>query len=461
MDLKSMLVVDDEAGIRETLRVLFSRQGFSVDLASGVKDAEQKISSHFYDVVVSDLSMPDGSGIQVLEAARKRDDSTQVVLITAYAATDQAVQAMRLGAYDYVQKPFQNDALRVTIEKALEKRWILNENRRLRAQVGQIAQSRQIVGKSPTMMRVMQLIAKVAPTKSNVLITGESGTGKEVIAHAIHTQSTRANGPFIVVNCGALPEALMESELFGHEKGAFSGAISQQEGLVRASSKGTLFLDEIGELSLPLQVKLLRVLQEHKVRPVGGQHELPVDARVIAATNRDLESEMRDGKFRQDLFYRLNVIRIHLSPLRERREDIHLLAAHLLQKHAREQAKALDFSAAALRWLLSYDYPGNVRELENIVERAVTLSAGNSIEIEDLPDSAGPIDPSTILSLPMSADFDLDKYLHDVERRFILQALEETQGNRTAAARRLGMTFRSFRYRLAKLGLESDPELPE
>ncbi len=454
-----MLVCDDEAGLRETLKILFTRSGFDVETAEGVRDALARMGqSRPFDLVVTDLSMPDGSGMQVLEAARAADASTQVIMITAYATTDQAVQAMRQGAYDYLQKPFDNDALRATADKAMEKRHLLRDNRELRAQVQHAYGTGELIGKSPAMARIRELVSKVGPVKSNVLITGESGTGKEVVARALHGQSQGATDAFIVVNCGALPEALMESELFGHEKGAFSGAVSRQEGLVRASDGGTLFLDEVGELPLPLQVKLLRVLQERRVRPVGGSKELPVNLRVVAATNRDLEAEVQAGQFRQDLFYRLNVIRIAVPALRARREDIPVLATHLLTKHCGAQGKDLEFSQQAMRWLLNYEFPGNVRELENLIERAVTLANGRCIEEADMPDrhteQGSLAGASGTVSLVPDAGFDLDAHLAQVEKQHLLNALTHADGNRTAAAKLLGMTFRSFRYRLAKWGFD-------
>lgn len=462
MSFARLLVCDDEAGLRETLAILFRRADFYVDVVPGTKQALIAIDeAEPYDVIITDLSMPDGSGMEVLEHARAKNDSTQIVMITAYATTEQAVAAMRLGAYDYIQKPFKNEELRATIDKALEKRWIVAENKALRAKVQQSFQTGDIVGKSEAIQRIRSLVLRIAPSKSSVFITGESGTGKEIIARALHQQSDRDKDPFIVVNCGALPETLMESELFGHEKGAFTGATTRKEGLVRAAHKGTLFLDEIGELPLVLQVKLLRVLQERKVRPVGSEHEHEVDIRVVAATNREIEQEVSEGRFRQDLFYRLNVLRVHLPPLRKRPEDIPLLAEHFLRKHSLEQGKRLVFSPEALRWIASQPYYGNVRELENIVERAVTLAYGSEVTREDLPEPRAPsLPPPSIDDLP-DVGFDLDAYLGDFERRILLKAIHESAGNRTMAAKKLGMTLRSFRYRLQKYGIDEGVETPQ
>jgi len=451
-----ILVCDDEAGLRETLRVLFERAGYEVEVTPNVRSALDRVAkADPYDVIVTDLLMPDGSGMQVLDAARERDESTQIVMITAYATTEQAVEAMRKGAYDYVQKPFRNVELRATVEKALEKRSIVDENRVLRAEVQAGFRHGELIGKSDAMRAVARMIERIADAPTSVLVTGESGTGKEMVARALHHRSARAPASFVAVNCGALPESLMESELFGHVKGAFTGATANKEGLIRAAHGGTLFLDEIGELPPSLQVKLLRVLQDRKVRPVGGEDETEVDVRIVAATNQDVEQAVKDGRLRQDLFYRLNVIRIHIPPLRERAEDIPVLAEHFLKKHAAIQSKRLAFSPEARRWIASQPYPGNVRELENAVERAATLAIGDTVTLDDLPhgtsDSTPAPAPSTIRLGPDG--FDLDAYLGEIEKRALLEALERSGGVRKRAAELLKMTFRSFRYRLAKYGL--------
>jgi two-component system response regulator PilR (NtrC family) len=366
---------------------------------------------------------------------------------------------MRLGAYDYVQKPFKNTELLAQIDKALEKSSIVYENRALRAQVKGAFRLGDLIGKGARMRAVMDLVRRVASGRASVLITGESGTGKEVVARALHETGERASQPFVTVNCGALPESLMESELFGHERGAFTGASSKKDGLIRAAHGGTLLLDEVGELPTPLQVKLLRVLQERKVRPVGGEQEIEVDVRVIAATNRDVEQAVRDGSFRQDLFYRLNVIRIQLPPLRERVEDIPMLAAHFLQKHSAFEDKRLSFSSDALAWIVQQPYPGNVRELENVVERAVALATPPYVVRSDLlvgmGDEAAPSAAKVLEVLPGDG-VDLDVYLGELEKGLLLQALERTGGNRTNAAKLLRMSLRSLRYRLAKYGLGDD-----
>jgi two-component system response regulator PilR (NtrC family) len=461
-----VLVTDDEASLREMLGVLLRRAGYQVDLAPDVAAALEKIgAADPYDAVITDLALPDGTGMDVLSAARARDISTQVMVITAFGSTDLAVQAMRLGAYDFVQKPFRNHELLALLEKALEKRGLVDENRILRAKVAEQIKPAAggLVGRSAAMARVMDLVKRVASARTSVLITGESGTGKEMVARALHDLGDRTSRPFVVVNCGALPEALMESELFGHEKGAFTGATARSEGLFRAGEGGTLFLDEIGELAPALQVKLLRALQERKVRPVGSQRELDVDVRVVAATNRELEKDVEAGRFRSDLFYRLNVIRIHLPPLRERPEDVPALAEHFLRKHAALQGKKVRFSPVALRWIASHDYPGNVRELENVIERAVTLTIGDEVGLEDLPQERSKSGPAPALPpSELGPGFDIDRWLGTLEKEVLLRALEQTKGNQTAAAKLLGTTFRSLRYRLRKYGLaEADPSAPD
>ncbi|MBX3250825.1 MAG: sigma-54-dependent Fis family transcriptional regulator [Myxococcales bacterium] len=456
-----ILVSDDEPGLREMLRVLLRRRGYDVTLVDGVRAALAHLGADPpYDAVVTDLRMPDGSGLEVLEAAREKSESTQVIVITAFAATDRAVEAMRLGAYDFLEKPFKNDVLLATLEKALEKHDIVRENRALRDHL--TGKDSGLIGVSDVMQELRRLIARAADAPTSVLITGESGTGKELVARALHTQSSRRERAFVTINCGALPEQLMESELFGHEKGAFTGAAAKKDGLFRAAEGGTLFLDEVGELPLPLQVKLLRALQERKVRPVGSEREHPVDVRVVAATNRDLEAEVREGRFREDLYYRLNVIRMTLPPLRDRPEDVRPLAEHLLHKHATFQRRSLRLGDEALRWLAAQPFPGNVRELENLVERAVALAPGPEIDVEDLAGRRPPPTPGTGLPRPLDGPlpdpFDLDAHLAEIEKRILLQALEQRGGVRKHAAKLLGMTFRSFRYRLAKYGLGGDEE---
>jgi len=447
------------------LEILFRRQGHEVVTAAGTRIALEAIAQapQPFPVVLTDLAMPDGSGLDVLAAAKSRAQSTEVVLITAHSSIENAIAAMRSGAYDFVTKPFDSAELAALVAKALEKHFLVSENQRLRAQLPR-RDDAKLIGRSQAMRGVMELAARIAQAKTTVLITGESGTGKERVARAIHTESERASKPFLVVNCGALPEALMESELFGHEKGAFTGATARHTGLFREANGGTLLLDEVGELPLSLQVKLLRVLQEKRVRPVGSSHEVPVDVRVLAATNRNVEAAVAAGSFRQDLYYRLNVIRIELPPLRERREDLAPLAERFVRRFATEMGKdVIGFGPDALRAIEGYSFPGNVRELENIIERAVALAGSRVIGLGDLPREVSGVAASatpSLLSLPEEG-VKLDDILSEVERRLLVQALERTGGMRTAAAKLLGVTFRSLRYRLDKYGLDAGEELGE
>ncbi|WP_437604110.1 sigma-54 dependent transcriptional regulator [Sorangium sp. So ce590] len=459
-----VLVVDDEPGLRQVLTIAFRRQGYEVVLAPGAHAALEAIRQNPqpFPLILTDLVMPDGSGIEVLTAAKARSGATEVIVMTAYSTVESALDAMRHGAYDFVTKPFSPAELTALAAKALEKSSIVAENQRLRAQLERLdLPSREPLGTSAAMQRISELIGKIAPTRTTVLITGESGTGKERVARAIHDQSDRAAKPFLVVNCGALPEALMESELFGHEKGSFTGAGARALGLFREADGGTLLLDEIGELPASLQVKLLRVLQERKVRPVGAAAELAVDVRLLAATNRDVEAEVREGRFRQDLYYRLNVIRIELPPLRERPEDISRLAERFLRRFAAELGKDVrGLTTDAVRALDAYSFPGNVRELENMMERAVALAGGPSIGLGDLPSAVAGLSasPAPLLAQLPAGGCMLDEVLGEVERRLILQALEHTGGVRKAAAKLLGVSFRSLRYRLAKHALAADGE---
>jgi two-component system response regulator PilR (NtrC family) len=375
--------------------------------------------------------------------------------MTAHGGVETAIEAMKRGAYDFVTKPFATTELRALVQKALEKRAIVAENERLRAQLGR-EQGREILGPSDGMRRILDLIQRIASARTTVLVTGESGTGKERIARAIHEASDRHDKPFLVINCGAIPEQLMEAELFGHERGAFTGAVATRRGIFREAEGGTVLLDEIGELPAALQVKLLRVLQERKVRAVGASTEVSIDVRVLAATNRNVEDEVRSGKFRQDLYYRLNVIRIEVPPLRERREDVRPLAEHFLARCAAEMNKDVRvFAPDAVRALEAYVFPGNVRELENIVERAVALATGQTLGLGDLPrEVSGAASQPTpaLVGLPVEG-CNIDDVLGEVERRLLLQALERSGGVRTHAAKLLGVTFRSLRYRLQKHAL--------
>jgi two-component system response regulator PilR (NtrC family) len=456
-----LLVVEDEPGLRQMLEILFHREGYTVVSAPGYRAAVEAITQHPqpFPLVLTDLAMPDGSGLDVVAVAKGRSAATEVILLTAHSSVENAIQAMRSGAYDFVAKPFKPAELAALVAKALEKSALVSENLRLKARFSAQEEARELLGKSEAMRRVLDVIERVASTRATVLITGESGTGKERVARAIHQRSERAAAPFLVVNCGALPENLMESELFGHEKGAFTGAHSRRQGLFRDANGGTVLLDEIGELPQSLQVKLLRTLQERSVRPVGASEEVAVDVRVLAATNRDVEADVAAGRFRQDLYYRLNVIRLNLPPLRERREDIPLLAERFLVRFAREMGKDVaGFTPDALRAIERHAYPGNVRELENAIERAVALAGARVIGSGDLPEQvSGRLGAPEEHLLTLGADgCDLDAVLNEAERRLLIAALERTGGVRKAAAKVLGVTFRSLRYRLQKHGLGGD-----
>jgi two-component system response regulator PilR (NtrC family) len=453
--LGRILVVDDERSMQEFLEIFLRQEGYEVELAGDVASAVDRIAHGDFDLVISDMQMPGGSGLDVLRAALESSPDTLVVMITAFATTESAIAAMREGAHDYITKPFKLDEIRVVIEKALEKKTLARENRRLRSELRLRDRDRAMLGQSASMRRVFDLVAQVAETRASVLISGESGTGKEMVARAIHAAGERSARGFIALNCAAIPENLLESELFGHVKGAFTGAVSNKDGLFEVADGGTLFLDEIGELTLPLQVKLLRVLQDKTIRRVGGTSDRRVDVRLIAATNRELAREVAEGRFRDDLYYRINVIEIALPPLRERREDIPLLAEHFARKCAADLGRgAVEIAPAVLEKLAAYDYPGNVRELENILERAVALTRGGRIDLDSLPPSVlQPAARASARRLPEQGA-DLERLVSDYERGLLLEALERSGGVKKRAAQLLGVSFRSFRYRLEKLGLD-------
>jgi two-component system response regulator PilR (NtrC family) len=452
-----VLVVDDEQSMREFLAICLRRAGHTVSIADSGTAAMNELAAAPVDVVVTDLRMPgELDGLGLLRGIRSAGFDAEVILVTAFATADTAIAAMKEGAYDYLTKPFKVDEINAVIGRAMEKRALVAENIALRDQVAGRVRMAQLLGRSKAMQTVFELIGKIASARTSVLITGESGTGKELVARALHTEGSRAGGAFVAVNCGAIPDELMESELFGHVKGAFTGAVADRIGLFREAQGGTLFLDEIGELSLGLQVKLLRALQEKKVKPVGGTGEVEVDVRVVAATNRELEAEVARGAFRQDLYYRLNVIELRLPPLRQRREDVPLLVDHFLRRFARDQGKALSaLTPAAMKRLEAYEFPGNVRELENIIERAVALASGPQIDESDLPAlrTAGPKPAAPAGDIPDDG-IDLDRLVADYERAWVVKALDKAGGVRKKAAHLLGITFRSMRYRLDKLGLD-------
>ncbi len=448
-----IIVVDDEPGMREFLEIMLQKDNYLVSTASDGAEAIQRIENDLFDLAVVDVQMPVMNGIEVLKKINEKCPETTVIMITAFASHETAIEAMKLGAYDYITKPFKIDEIKLVIRKALDKKRLERENSRLKKELETKYGFGNIIGRSPAIVKIFELIKRVSELKVNVLITGESGTGKELVARAIHYSGTRHEGPFVPVNCGAIPETLMESELFGYRRGAFTGAVRDKRGLFEEASGGTIFLDEIADLPVHLQVKLLRVIEEKIIRPLGSTDTTPIDVRVIAATNKKLEEEVSKGKFREDLFYRLNVIKMILPPLRERKEDISPLAIHFIGKYAREMEKDIrGISPKALEILENYHYPGNVRELENIIARCVALEPFNVIRQETLPQLVSGKDYLD-LETSFSSNAGLDTLLGNVEKKMIEKALRSTGGNKTEAAKLLGITLRSLRYRLAKHGL--------
>ena len=452
-----VLVVDDERSMRELLAITLRQAGYEVTLAEGGDAAIEHLREGPFDLVVTDLRMQGTDGLAVLRGALEHSPDTVVVVVTAYASTETAVEAMKLGAYDYITKPFKLDEIRVKLANALERKRLKDENRSLRRQLGKERPFANFIVKSAQMLGVIDMIRKTADSDSTVMVTGESGTGKEVVAQAIHAASGRRDGPFVSVNCGAVPESLMEAELFGHVKGAFTGAINSSEGLFASANGGTLFLDEITEIATSLQVKLLRAIQERQVRRVGDVRDVPIDVRLVAASNRDLPRAVAEGVLREDLFYRLNVIPIHLPPLRERRDDIPALVAHFIEKVAGAQGKPVPaVTPEALALLEAHQWPGNIRELANVIERAMVLGNGPAIDVEALPaDFRHPAAPGDIPVEFPAAGLDLEATLARIEQRYIEMALERTSGVQTRAAELLRVSFRQFRYKLRKHSLQT------
>ena len=453
-----ILVVDDEPNVRKLLHALLTPHGFEVEEAADGEEALARVEARPPEFVLADVRMPKMDGIRLSREIAARELPTTVIVMSAYGTVDTAIEALRAGAYDYIMKPFRADEVLLTLRKAEEREQLRRENRELRRRISTQTvpgpvEFEGLQARSPAMQRVFKTVAKVADYKTTVLLIGESGTGKELVARALHARSSRAVKPFVAVNCGAIPETLIESELFGYRRGAFTGAAQDRRGLVEEADGGTLFLDEIGELPAPVQVKLLRVLQEETFRPLGDTADRSVDLRVVAATARDLAEEVRAGRFREDLFYRLNVLTIELPPLRARREDVLILAEHFLDRECARLGKPrLELAPDARRALLEYSWPGNVRELENAVERAVVLAEGDRIGVGDLPGRivAGH-DP--IKAFLASGEISLKKTARFVEETLIRRALEETGGNRTAAARLLEISHRTLLYKIKEYGI--------
>jgi len=461
MAFSRILVVDDEESIREFFQIMLKREGYEVFTASNGLEGFDFLKKNPVDLIISDIQMPEMSGLELLTKVKEVDPEMVVLMITAFGSTEIAVEAMKRGAYDYIQKPFKIDEVKIVIRQALEKRSLRIENQQLKKELGTKYAFDNIIGGAPPMLRIYELVKRVANTKSSVLINGESGTGKELIARAIHYNGPLKDKPFVTVNCGAIPENLMESEMFGHKKGSFTGAIADKKGLFEVANTGTIFLDELGELPLTMQVKLLRVIQEGTFKRVGGTEDITVDVRVISATNKNLEQEVKAGRFREDLFYRMNVIQITCPPLRERKEDIPMLSGHFLDKFSKILGMNVKkISNEAMDVLKRYHYPGNVRELENIIERTVALEPGAVILPESLPkhmleareEAPGQVAPHAI-QIDDAKGIELEKLTADFERALLVKALEQTGGVKKKAAKLLNISFRSMRYRVDKYGL--------
>ncbi len=472
LESKIILVVDDEKSMCEMLEVALKKWGYRVKTAHTLKDGVAALERGKVHLVLSDVKLPDGTGVELLNRLKGLPENPPVLLMTAFGNTDAAIQAIKLGAFYYLTKPFKLEELELLLNRALEGDELKKENEHLRSEVKKEYATENILGKSKPIERLIEMIMRVAKTKTNILITGESGTGKELIARSIHYSGILKGKPFVAVNCGAIPETLIESELFGHKRGSFTGAVTDKEGLFQTADGGTIFLDEIGELPMTMQVKLLRVLQDKTFRPVGGTENKTVDVRVISATNRNLTEEVKKNKFREDLFYRLNVIHIHAPPLRERKEDIPLLMEHFLRKYSLAMGKNIEkVSPVVMQLILDHPFPGNVRELENLIERTVALEGTSEVTVHSLPahfqtkdvelTSISEDHELPIYSKPWEAaaealsrgKVNLEEIVGELEKEYILKALEKTGGVKKKAAEILGITFRSIRYRITKHGI--------
>ncbi len=463
-DRRRILVIDDEADIRESLELLLTGEGYTVEMAENATAGFQKFESGSYDLVLLDLMMPDRSGMDVLADIRERDKETPVFMLTAYGSVEVAVRALKSGANDYFAKPWDNEKLLIEIERMISKGRLERENTQLKRALKQRYAFPNIVGKSERMLRLLDQVAQVASSRATILITGETGTGKELIAKAIHAHSTRADNLFVPVNSGSLPSELLESILFGHVKGSFTGAIANRKGLFETANRGTIFFDEIGTIGAETQVKLLRVLQDREFMPLGSNETIRVDVRIIAATNADIRKQVEDGKFREDLYYRLNVINLNLPPLRERKEDIKLLVDHFFTRYCRENEKfladgrsVLNFEPEAMQMMLEHDWPGNVRELENAVERAVVLATSPSVPAHVLPDQlqrATGMRISRDSNGMLAPDASLPEILADFERRKIIEALEAVNYSQTEAAEALRIPLSTLNQKIKRLNIE-------
>jgi two-component system response regulator PilR (NtrC family) len=454
-----ILFVDDEKSMCEFFDILLTNEGYQCTTTMSGVSAIQQLSNNAFDMIISDIYLPDLSGIEILKKSKEKNKNCIVIMITAYASTESAVQAMKLGAYDYIMKPFNVEEVKVILKKAFQNYEVKAENKKLKDSINHRYQDFEIIGKNTKMNQIYATIDLIKDSKMNVLITGESGTGKDLVARAIHFGSKIKTGPFVVVNCGAIPQTLIESELFGYVKGAFTGADSNKKGLFRAAHQGTLFLDEVGELPLHTQVKLLRVIQEKSFLPIGGTEEISVDVRIITATNRKLKVDVASGKFREDLYYRLKVVEIDLPPLRERRDDIPLLAERFLKKKCEQNdLKISKFSPAAMERLIHYDFFGNVRELENIIERSLAFEKSEEVQVSSLPPelqgNGAELGFKLVDRMQVDSQIDLDSELNKIEGKFVVKALDLSRGDKINAAKMLNISLRSLRYRIQKLNLK-------
>jgi two-component system, NtrC family, response regulator PilR len=450
--LGSILIVDDEKGQRDILTIILKKEGYDVADVPGVREALEQLDRREFDLIMTDLKMQEQSGLDLLEAVQAADPQQCVIIMTAHGSVDSAVEAMKKGAFDYLEKPLERDNLILTLRRAFERIGLVRENRVLLKRVEQIQTIPNILGEHPKMREVFRIVSKIAATNSTVLIVGESGTGKELVARAVHDGSQRRDKPFMAINCAAIPDSLMESELFGHEKGSFTGANVREIGIFEAADGGTVFLDEIGEMNVAMQAKLLRAIQEREIRRVGGKVNVPLDVRILSATNKELEQEIKRGNFREDLFYRLNVIRINLPPLRERGSDVKNLAEFFVKKYSQSSGIAVEsISRPALKLLMNYAWPGNVRQLESVIERSVLMAESNYIEPEDLP-----AEVTLTSALSGGIPFELPPEgiaFEELEKGIILKAMERADWVIGKAAPLLGMSYKTLQYRLDKFGI--------
>ena len=444
-----ILIVDDEKSMREVLKIFLEGEGYDVSVADGGESAIEAIKKHIFSLVITDLKMPKVSGFDLLKVIKDISPETIVIIITAFGSPESAVEAMKLGAFDYIQKPFKNNDIRLVVKNALDKQTLQKDVSLLKEQL-KPPSLENIVGESSAMLDLFSLVSKTAESSANVLITGESGTGKELVARALHNLSPRKKHHFVAVNCSAIPENLLESELFGYMKGAFTGAVSNKQGLFEFAGNGSMFLDEIGEMPFPLQAKLLRVIEGGTFRRVGGTSDIQVDVRIISATNKNIKDVVNEKLFREDLYFRLNVLSIKIPPLRERRDDIPLLIEYFLKKHAGGRKRISDKAIEALK---DYPWKGNVRELENIIERVILLTDNELIDADNLPEEIRLASLAELTTMP-SDGVNLEKLINDIEKDYLLKALEKTNGVKTDAAKLLNLSFRSFRHRLKKYGID-------